>query len=114
MGLRRVQPVLAVLFTYLLSYCNALSARQVVTTPSIPNGHWVDTWTAMPQLTEYTNLPPPPYVCSPRYVAKLVEANTSAEHKHRAVLQQHHPPDAAHVDGGVSDQDRHFQCFRAD
>ncbi|KAI1627192.1 SGNH hydrolase-type esterase domain-containing protein [Exophiala viscosa] len=32
-----------------------------ITTPSIPNGHWVDTWTAMPQLTEYTNLPPPPY-----------------------------------------------------
>ena len=30
--------------------------------PSIPDGHWVDTWTAMPQLTEYTNLPPPPFV----------------------------------------------------
>lgn len=24
--------------------------------------HWVDTWTAMPQLTESTNLPNPPYV----------------------------------------------------
>lgn len=24
--------------------------------------HWVDTWTAMPQLTEPANLPPPPFV----------------------------------------------------
>ncbi|KXT08836.1 hypothetical protein AC579_8307 [Pseudocercospora musae] len=26
-----------------------------------PDGHWVDTWTAMPQLTEPANLPPPPF-----------------------------------------------------
>ena len=26
--------------------------------------HWVDTWTAMPQLTEAANLPPPPFVSS--------------------------------------------------
>jgi hypothetical protein len=32
------------------------------TVPFIPNGHWVDTWTAMPQLTEYGNLPLPPFV----------------------------------------------------
>ncbi|MEV4084266.1 SGNH/GDSL hydrolase family protein, partial [Nonomuraea fuscirosea] len=25
------------------------------------NGHWVTTWTAMPQLTEPGNMPPPPY-----------------------------------------------------
>lgn len=30
--------------------------------PHPANGHWVDTWTAMPQLTEYTNLPLPPFV----------------------------------------------------
>ncbi|KAI9710761.1 MAG: hypothetical protein M1820_002594 [Bogoriella megaspora] len=30
-------------------------------TPYIPGGHWVDTWTAMPQLTEFTNLPNAPY-----------------------------------------------------
>ncbi|EGP82541.1 lipolytic enzyme [Zymoseptoria tritici IPO323] len=29
--------------------------------PNPPHGHWVDTWTAMPQLTEPGNLPPPPY-----------------------------------------------------
>lgn len=29
--------------------------------PSIPNGHWVDTWVSMPQLTETSNLPPAPY-----------------------------------------------------
>ncbi|KAJ6487839.1 SGNH hydrolase [Mycena sanguinolenta] len=27
----------------------------------VPDGRWIDTWTAMPQLTEYTNLPPPPF-----------------------------------------------------
>jgi hypothetical protein len=26
-------------------------------------GHWVDTWTSMPQLTEPANLPLPPFVC---------------------------------------------------
>lgn len=31
--------------------------------PAFTAGHWIDTWTAMPQLTEYTNLPPPPFVC---------------------------------------------------
>jgi len=30
--------------------------------PHAANGHWVDTWVAMPQLTEYANLPLPPFV----------------------------------------------------
>ncbi|KDR70251.1 hypothetical protein GALMADRAFT_214686 [Galerina marginata CBS 339.88] len=30
-------------------------------TPGIPGGHWVATWTSMPQLTESANLPPPPF-----------------------------------------------------
>ncbi|KAF5353813.1 hypothetical protein D9758_010579 [Tetrapyrgos nigripes] len=30
-------------------------------TPDPVNGHWVDTWTSMPQLTESTNLPPAPF-----------------------------------------------------
>lgn len=37
---------------------------QAASTPApaaAPSGHWVDTWTAMPQLTESTNLPPPPF-----------------------------------------------------
>lgn len=29
--------------------------------PNPPNGHWADTWTTMPQLTEFSNLPPPPF-----------------------------------------------------
>ncbi|OCL14528.1 extracellular GDSL-like lipase/acylhydrolase [Glonium stellatum] len=29
--------------------------------PSIPDGHWIDTWTSMPQLTEPANLPPVPF-----------------------------------------------------
>ena len=32
-------------------------------TPDPPEGHWVDTWTSMPQLTEFSNLPPAPFVC---------------------------------------------------
>lgn len=29
------------------------------------NGHWVDTWVTMPQLTEPANLPNAPFVSSP-------------------------------------------------
>lgn len=36
--------------------------------PSLGN-KWVDTWTAMPQLTEFTNLPPPPFVGKDAYLA---------------------------------------------
>lgn len=31
-------------------------------TPKPRDGHWVDTWGTMPQLTEPANLPPPPFV----------------------------------------------------
>ena len=34
----------------------------VAISPNPRNGHWVDTWTSMPQLTEFANLPPPPFV----------------------------------------------------
>jgi len=30
--------------------------------PKPRDGHWVDTWGSMPQLTEPANLPPPPFV----------------------------------------------------
>ncbi|KAF1961767.1 SGNH hydrolase [Byssothecium circinans] len=29
--------------------------------PNPPNGHWIDTWASMPQLTEPANLPPAPF-----------------------------------------------------
>jgi hypothetical protein len=32
--------------------------------PNPSNGHWVDAWASMPQLTEPANLPPSPFVCS--------------------------------------------------
>lgn len=59
-----LRAILFVLLTYLipLSHGRALHKRQLITTPSIPNGHWIDTWAAMPQLTESSNLPPAPYV----------------------------------------------------
>ncbi|KAL6244314.1 hypothetical protein RBB50_008556 [Rhinocladiella similis] len=53
--------VILILYTYVFTVCSELSKRSIITTPGIPDGHWVDTWTAMPQLTEYTNLPPAPY-----------------------------------------------------
>jgi hypothetical protein len=30
--------------------------------PNPSNGHWVDAWASMPQLTEPANLPPAPFV----------------------------------------------------
>lgn len=37
-----------------------LPKRAIEPTPS--NGHWIDTWASMPQLTEPSNLPPAPFV----------------------------------------------------
>ncbi|MEV1167664.1 SGNH/GDSL hydrolase family protein [Nonomuraea sp. NPDC049784] len=39
----------------------AMGASGVADGSSEPSGHWVTTWTAMPQLTEPGNMPPPPY-----------------------------------------------------
>ncbi|KAJ7736822.1 SGNH hydrolase-type esterase domain-containing protein [Mycena metata] len=41
-----------------------LSVLQNVCAQNIANGRWVDAWTAMPQLTEPPNLPPPPFNAS--------------------------------------------------
>ncbi|KAK6981056.1 extracellular GDSL-like lipase/acylhydrolase [Favolaschia claudopus] len=38
-----------------------LIAIQNVLAAVVPDGRWVDAWTAMPQLTETTNLPPAPF-----------------------------------------------------
>ncbi|EJD40598.1 extracellular GDSL-like lipase/acylhydrolase [Auricularia subglabra TFB-10046 SS5] len=43
----------------LLLACAALGAHAI--RPGFPNGHWVDTWVSMPQLTEPQNLPPSPF-----------------------------------------------------
>lgn len=32
--------------------------------PNPANGHWIDAWASMPQLTEPANLPPAPFVRS--------------------------------------------------
>ncbi|KIW47971.1 uncharacterized protein PV06_00617 [Exophiala oligosperma] len=60
--------VMLILYTFIFSVCctSLNNKKSLVTTPGIPDGHWVDTWTAMPQLTEYTNLPPSPYNTSTR------------------------------------------------
>ncbi|KAI0263062.1 SGNH hydrolase [Gloeopeniophorella convolvens] len=38
-----------------------VEARTKAVAPNPTQGHWVDTWTSMPQLTESANLPPPPF-----------------------------------------------------
>jgi hypothetical protein len=35
--------------------------------PNPSNGHWIDAWASMPQLTEPANLPPAPFVCPPTW-----------------------------------------------
>jgi hypothetical protein len=35
--------------------------------PYPSNGHWVDAWASMPQLTEPANLPPAPFVRNPSF-----------------------------------------------
>jgi len=35
-------------------------------------GRWADIWGAMPQLTEYSNLPAPPYVRPPPFSGSIV------------------------------------------
>ncbi|KAK4950392.1 hypothetical protein LTR10_011373 [Elasticomyces elasticus] len=32
-----------------------------IISPNPNNGHWIDSWTSMPQLTEFANLPPAPF-----------------------------------------------------
>lgn len=60
MPTRLVSLVLAGALT-LLCVADGTNAQRA-TKPSIPNGHWVDTWVSMPQLTEPANLPPAPFV----------------------------------------------------
>jgi hypothetical protein len=57
MNLKAALLALAALFSFSCSqyaYPNGVK-------PSFSDGHWIDTWTAMPQLTEYTNLPISPF-----------------------------------------------------
>ena len=42
-----------------VSATNNLAGRAI--RPDPPNGHWIDTWASMPQLTEPANLPPAPF-----------------------------------------------------
>ena len=39
--------------------------------PNPSNGHWVDAWASMPQLTEPANLPPAPFVSTKALSIKM-------------------------------------------
>jgi hypothetical protein len=43
---------------------NVFNTSKPTIQPNPENGHWIDTWASMPQLTEPANLPPVPFVCS--------------------------------------------------
>ncbi|MFI0815894.1 SGNH/GDSL hydrolase family protein [Streptomyces sp. NPDC021098] len=66
--LRRLGPLVAVLLTVALVSVAQGAERSRAGGASAgegsgprPGGHWVGTWTSMPQLTEPGNMPPPPY-----------------------------------------------------
>jgi hypothetical protein len=40
---------------------NEKAAKRAIR-PNPSNGHWIDAWASMPQLTEPANLPPAPFV----------------------------------------------------
>jgi hypothetical protein len=61
---------------------------------------WINTWTGMPQLTEFNNLPNPPFVRT-LSLAFLNEPESLAERYNECILQFHHPPNAAHVHRGL-------------
>ncbi|WP_063733378.1 SGNH/GDSL hydrolase family protein [Streptomyces sp. RTd22] len=66
--LRRLGPLVAVLLAVTLVAVAQGAERSRAGTASAeegggprPGSHWVGTWTSMPQLTEPSNMPPPPY-----------------------------------------------------
>ena len=40
--------------------------------PNPSNGHWIDAWASMPQLTEPANLPPAPFVRTSYNISSLI------------------------------------------
>jgi hypothetical protein len=43
-------------------HANAIASGKRAIRPNPSNGHWIDAWASMPQLTEPANLPPAPFV----------------------------------------------------
>lgn len=54
-------PWISLLVAVLLGTAHALPSHHVGRRWQHDSSHWVDIWTAMPQLTESANLPPPPF-----------------------------------------------------
>lgn len=82
--------------------------------PSIPGGHWVDTWTAMPQLTEFTNLPNPPFVCreDDGSTFKTNLTQSIAESKRPSFPQFYDSTNTTHVNWLRADSYSDLECFR--
>jgi hypothetical protein len=62
LGRSRVHPLNMGSFWMAVRITLILIAIQNVWALGSLDGRWVDAWTAMPQLTEPANLPPPPFV----------------------------------------------------
>src|SRR5689334_8706682 len=79
--------------------------------PNPSNGHWVDAWASMPQLTEPANLPPAPFVRrqSLLMLSLLIKI---AEPKWCSLRQLHHPTNPVHDDRGFTDSDQNLKRLR--
>lgn len=96
-----------------LSLVRSISAQsQIIKTPGIANGHWIDTWTSMPQLTEFTNLPPPPYVSVNH--GKLInhQSLTVIEWNKCCLSKFYYSTNSAHVYWSRSNKNSCLKCIR--
>jgi hypothetical protein len=68
---------LAVLFVGVVAsvHADSIASEKRAIRPNPSNGHWVDAWASMPQLTEPANLPPAPFVRSELHLHLLKLTN---------------------------------------
>lgn len=73
-----------------------------VTRPNPSNGHWVDAWASMPQLTEPANLPPAPFVRTTTALFSRGMLIRVLEPNWRRLCQLNNQADFAHDDRGFA------------
>lgn len=79
--------------------------------PNPSNGHWVDAWASMPQLTEPANLPPAPFVRALKLNCSI-RTDNSLEPIWRCFRQLHSSPDTVRDGASEPDPPQDFQCVR--
>jgi hypothetical protein len=79
--------------------------------PNPSNGHWIDAWASMPQLTEPANLPPAPFVCSIYFVSMIVLI-LKIEPNWRCFCELDHSPNTLRHSASKPNPPQDLQCFR--